>query len=156
MLVDFLSLSFKTKGRSVDDKLEKLKEMTALQCRDGNWNYDPYMHGMANGMIFSRGLMEAKEPKFLDAPKEWLRDRRFIGFQAELKTLINRSGIENTCDIPDFLLAELICGLVKEVGKSSKKNLDWHGCDSVCHPKPNPNRRIANNKPNERVENGES
>ncbi len=53
-------------------KIEQLKEITAMQCSDGNWNYDPYMHGMANGMIMALSMMEGKEPEFLDAPDEWL------------------------------------------------------------------------------------
>lgn len=54
--------------------IAKLREMVAIQCRDGNWNYDPYMHGMANGMIYCLAMFEGVEPKFLDAPKVWLKD----------------------------------------------------------------------------------
>jgi len=53
------------------DKLEKLQEMVDVQCADGNWNFDPYMHGMANGMIFCMSLLKDKEPEFLEAPKVW-------------------------------------------------------------------------------------
>jgi len=56
-------------------------------------------------------------------------------FAKELKELINKHSIENECDIPDFLLAALIVDFIRVVGKSTKKTLDWHGCDSVCHPK---------------------
>jgi len=56
-------------------------------------------------------------------------------FKKDLETLINQHSIENHCDIPDFLLAELICNLILQIGDSTKKTLDWHGCDSVCHPK---------------------
>lgn len=51
---------------------EKLEDLIKVQSSDGNWNYDPYMHGMANGMILAKAVMEDKEPKYLDAPKEWL------------------------------------------------------------------------------------
>ncbi len=54
-------------------------------------------------------------------------------FRKELKQLINKHSIENLCDMPDFLLAEMIYGLIKTIGKCSKANLDCHGCDSVCH-----------------------
>ena len=57
-------------------------------------------------------------------------------FQSELAELINRYSIENLCDMPDFLLAEMLVGILKATGSASKKNLDWHGCDSICHPKP--------------------
>lgn len=58
-----------------------------------------------------------------------------IGFTKELQALINKHGVENTCDIPDFLLAELVVAFIQTVGVSVKKTLDWHGCNSVCHPK---------------------
>ena len=56
-------------------------------------------------------------------------------FQKELEKLINKHSIENECDVPDFLLAEMICDFIIDIGGSIKKTLDWHGCDSVCHPK---------------------
>ncbi len=56
-------------------------------------------------------------------------------FKKELESLINKHCIENYCDIPDFLLADMICKIIKSIGIISKKNLDWHGCDSICHPK---------------------
>lgn len=56
-------------------------------------------------------------------------------FKKELEGLINKHSIENTCDMPDFLLAEMVCSFIEAAGKPIKKNLDWHGCDSVCHSK---------------------
>ncbi|MBW1812110.1 MAG: hypothetical protein JRJ39_00180 [Deltaproteobacteria bacterium] len=56
-------------------------------------------------------------------------------FREELEQLINKHSIENYCDMPDFLMADMICGFIDTVGASVKKNLDWHGCDSICHPK---------------------
>ena len=55
-------------------------------------------------------------------------------FQKELERLINKHSIENQVDMPDFLLAEMVCSFIATVGVSVKKNLDWHGRDSVCHP----------------------
>jgi hypothetical protein len=40
-------------------------------------------------------------------------------------------------DMPDFILAGMICRMIEAMGPSIKKTLDWHGCDSVCHPTPN-------------------
>ena len=51
-----------------------LRYLTQIQCQNGNWNYDPYMQGMANGMIFALSLFEGGEPKYLYAPKQWLKD----------------------------------------------------------------------------------
>lgn len=58
-------------------------------------------------------------------------------FKKELTELINRYGIENCADMPDYLLAEMICNMIEGIGKSVKKTLDWHGCNSICHPKKN-------------------
>ena len=55
-------------------KLDKLKELTKIQCSDGNWNYDPYMQGLANGMILAVAVMEGKTPKYLEMPDGWLCD----------------------------------------------------------------------------------
>lgn len=56
-------------------------------------------------------------------------------FRKELKRLLNKYSIENECDMPDFLLTEMIINFIQAVGEPIKKNLDWHGCDSIAHPK---------------------
>ena len=58
-------------------------------------------------------------------------------FKKELETLINCYAIENYCDVPDFILADMICDFIKSQGIYIKKTLTWHGCDSICHPKVN-------------------
>ena len=65
-----------------NERLKQLDEMVNVQCSDGNWNFDPYMHGMANGMIYSLNLMkddfdnsytgQKTSKPFLDAPEKWL------------------------------------------------------------------------------------
>jgi len=55
-------------------RLANLKDCVAIQCFDGNWNYDRYMHGMANGLILALAVMEGCEPKYLEAPEQWLKD----------------------------------------------------------------------------------
>lgn len=52
--------------------IEKLENAVSIQKADGNWNYDQYMHGMANGMIFALAIMKGEEPVYLAAPDEWL------------------------------------------------------------------------------------
>ena len=58
-------------------------------------------------------------------------------FEKELTTLINRHSIENMADMPDFLLARMLCAMIESMGPTVKATLDWHGCSSVCHPSPN-------------------
>ena len=54
--------------------VESVRLMRDVQGMDGNWNYDPYMQGLFNGIEFSLSLLEVREPQFRDAPKKWLCD----------------------------------------------------------------------------------
>ncbi len=63
-------------------------------------------------------------------------EREMNEFEKELACLINKYSIENSCDIPDFLLARMISNYIQYVASITKEILDWHGCDSVCHPNP--------------------
>ena len=56
-----------------EERIIELQGLVKTQCSDGNWNYDPYMHGMANGMILALAIVEGNEPQFLDAPEKWIR-----------------------------------------------------------------------------------
>ena len=58
------------------DALEMLREILNIQCIDGNWNSNPYMHGLANGMILALALFDDKCPEYLKAPETWLDDIR--------------------------------------------------------------------------------
>jgi hypothetical protein len=58
----------------LQNSVNTLREMKDVQCNDGNWNYDPYMYGMANGMIFALSLFDDKPPEYLEAPEVWLKD----------------------------------------------------------------------------------
>jgi hypothetical protein len=55
-------------------------------------------------------------------------------FEKELTTLINKHSVENKVGMPDFILAKMICNMIEAMGPSIKLALDWHGCDSICHP----------------------
>ncbi len=57
-----------------EKSIQTLRDMLAVQCSKGNWDYDPYMHGMANGMIFALSLFDDKSPEYLKAPDVWLCD----------------------------------------------------------------------------------
>jgi len=71
------------------EKFEIGREMLRVQGYDGNWDYDPYMHGMYNGMEFMLSMIEDRPPVFRDAPKKWkahskikklyFKIRRFFG-----------------------------------------------------------------------------
>lgn len=60
------------------DRLRVLAEAIEVQGVHGTWNYDPYMHGMYNGLIFAQWAMmsgKGDSPPFRDAPAEWLCEK---------------------------------------------------------------------------------
>ena len=61
----------------------KLKEMLEVQGRDGTWNYDPYFHGMYNGMEVMLSVLEGREPIFREAPEKWLSKKEWVGLTDE-------------------------------------------------------------------------
>lgn len=63
--------------------LVKLKEMLEVQGRNGTWNYDPYFHGMYNGMEVMLAVLEGREPVFREAPKKWLSKKEWVGLTYE-------------------------------------------------------------------------
>lgn len=64
-----------TLNEDIKENLEAVQDLLNIQLMDGNWNCDPYMHGMANGMILCMSILRGEVPKFLDAPEEWIFDR---------------------------------------------------------------------------------
>jgi len=54
--------------------VESVRQMRDVQGMDGNWNCDPYMHGLFNGIEFALSLIEVREPKLRDGPEKWLCD----------------------------------------------------------------------------------
>lgn len=57
-----------------EESISSLKDLLEIQSMNGNWNYDPYMHGMANGMILALSLFQEGIPDYLEAPDVWLVD----------------------------------------------------------------------------------
>lgn len=75
-----------------------LEDLLKIQCSDGNWNYDPYMHGMANGMLLAMSLFKGGECQYMEAPPQWLRDAP----NQEVKTTMNEQEIENEIQEKDL------------------------------------------------------
>ena len=61
----------------VDERIKSVRHMRDVQGYDGNWNYDPYMQGLYNGLEFALSLLEVRQPEFKDAPATWLGDIKF-------------------------------------------------------------------------------
>ena len=60
-------------------RLANLRDVAGIQCSNGNWNHDAYMHGLANGLLMAIATMTDDDFTPLTAPDEWLKDRpRFV------------------------------------------------------------------------------
>lgn len=55
-------------------KIGALRDVLKVQGYNGNWNYDPYMLGLYNGLEMALSIMEKRQPYFKDAPEVWLCD----------------------------------------------------------------------------------
>lgn len=58
--------------KTFSKKLKELRDCIDIQSQNGNWNYDPYMHGLLNGMLMAESIMAEDDAAFRDAPPEWL------------------------------------------------------------------------------------
>ena len=70
----------------------KLKELLEVQGRDGTWNYDPYFHGMYNGMEVMLAVLENREPVFRGAPEKWLSKKGWVGLTNEEVKILATQG----------------------------------------------------------------
>ena len=55
------------------DRIKDLDEIVDIQTSDGNWNYDEYMYGKANGLILAQSIIKDSDCNYLDKPKKWLK-----------------------------------------------------------------------------------
>lgn len=56
-------------GRSMAKRLSDIENMVAVQSAPGNYDANPYMHGMANGIILVAATLKDEEPAFLEWPE---------------------------------------------------------------------------------------
>lgn len=68
-------LSDKERLELFEKQVESLKDLVKLQCSKGNYDYDEYMLGMANGMILALATVGDVTPEFLDKPDVWGKDQ---------------------------------------------------------------------------------
>lgn len=60
----------------LDKKIMQLQDVINIQSSNGNYDCNPYMLGLGNGLILAMSILTRKEPKYLDAPKKWLDDEQ--------------------------------------------------------------------------------
>lgn len=61
--------------RAMRAGIRAITDVRKIQTYPGNWDYDSYMHGMANGLILAESFFRSCDsPEFLDAPDVWGED----------------------------------------------------------------------------------
>ena len=82
----------------IENQIKKLQDLIDVQADAGNWDYDPYMHGMLNGMLLSRCLLDGKDPDFKNAPERWLRDFEILEKLNKSGVLVNEDNTDSNSD----------------------------------------------------------
>lgn len=133
------------------DRVKNLKDVLDLQCSNGNWNYNGYMHGRANGLILAMNIIENNkdEPPYMKAPDVFLSEKETTApvdnrvDREELKQYIfSCDGIHPTQvakDVVDFSIDRIFenCNVTKkglEVAIRVRKNGEMI-CASLSKPK---------------------
>jgi len=77
-LHDDVRLWIDYKITNVTEMLENVNDIIDIQSSKGNWDYDPYMHGMLNGMLMIKSIITKEDPEFYSAPEIWGCDKKFV------------------------------------------------------------------------------
>jgi hypothetical protein len=107
------------------EPVAKMRELLEVQGCDGNWNFDPYMQGMFNGMEMMMSLVDGRDPAFRKAPDKWLYtappQREWQGLtENEIKHLWYEA-----CQTNLELTSQLIVHLARNIeAKLKEKNHD--------------------------------
>lgn len=68
---------------------EVLDGFINVQCKEGNWNSNPYQHGVANGLLLAKSIITNDDDiEFLETPEEWVAADQ-IDFVNEISNLKN-------------------------------------------------------------------
>jgi hypothetical protein len=62
-----------------------------------------------------------------DMPEHCAKTDIFANFKKELGNLINKHSLENSLDMPDFMMAELLVNILKAMRVAKAQNDSWHG-----------------------------
>lgn len=67
------------KPKTMNNFVTALEQLIEIQGANGNWDHDPYMHGMYNGLICALAVAETDDAvcttdRYRDAPEQWVRD----------------------------------------------------------------------------------
>ncbi len=95
--------------KELEARIEKVRDITKIQCYPGNWDKNEYMRGLANGLLIAVAILEVKEPTLKEHKPKEENEMGEIDFKIELKSLLNCYSKENDSNTPDFVLAHYLC-----------------------------------------------
>jgi hypothetical protein len=52
-------------------RIEAVRNQVKVAISPGTYDYSPYYHGMANGVLCALATLEGKGPEYMTAPKKW-------------------------------------------------------------------------------------
>lgn len=54
--------------------VDNIKDIIRIQCSPGNYNFNEYMWGIANGLILALSCCTGERPEYMEKPVKWLHD----------------------------------------------------------------------------------
>jgi len=94
------------------------KDLSKKELQELIENYDEYMTSKSH--IPDLPIETYFEEVFIRQMEEKEK------FEKELTELLNKYSMDNDCNTPDFILSEMIMGMLKVIKHTNKKNSDWH------------------------------
>lgn len=61
-----------------------------------------------------------------------MRGREVRGFRAELASVLNRYGVDQTYETPDYILADLVAEFLTSYGNALQRTRIWHGWPTLA------------------------
>jgi hypothetical protein len=84
---------FEDRDKQLSKAFQDIQESIKIQKNDGNWNYDPYMHGLLNGMIMVESIIKNdSNPEFYEAPERWKYKRWYQKILPWIKRILGIKG----------------------------------------------------------------
>ena len=81
---------------SLEEAVVAFQKLLDIQLSDGNWNYDEYQFGMANGMILAVAVMTGEDPDYKDKPNTFLRDLETLDKLSEMGVILSDEAHRDT------------------------------------------------------------
>ncbi len=98
----------------------QLANCIAIQCDPANAYADPYMFGMANGMLLAKGVYEQCEPDYLYWPEE--REKFHSMKLSQIQRAVNALGYDSRMNLPDTQIGAAIIAKHEELTKQTLRS----------------------------------